>query len=229
MGAGGGGGEGRRHRPGHPAGGHGGRRRRLLPDPQPGGRGRLRGGGPQGGHLFHRSRRGCGRRAHRLPGRPDPPGDRPRGAVPPPAVARRGGPHPARGGRAGGGAAGGRDHRLGVGVVRDAPLPDRAAAGDGHPPMGRQPGPAGGGQGRVEIPGGSGPAPPRPQPQLRHRRTRRAHLPPDDAALRGGGGPAPPAGGRRPRPVAQPVVPLGGPGHARAQRHRPAAGGIATP
>ena len=50
-------------------------------------------------------------------------------------------------------AAGRRGHRLGLGVVRDAALPDRAAAGDGHAALGAQPDPADRRPRRAALPG----------------------------------------------------------------------------
>ena len=75
-------------------------------------------------------------------------------AVAAPALAGGGRRDPARLGRADRGAAGRGDHRLRLGVVRDAALPHRAAAGDGHPPVGRQPHPADRHPRRAALPGG---------------------------------------------------------------------------
>ena len=78
------------------------------------------------------------------------------------------------------------DHRLGVGLVRDAALSDRAAAGDGDPELGPHPDPAHRRPGRAAVPGGQRHAAARREPDLRHRRPGRPDVPGDDAGLRRG-------------------------------------------
>jgi uncharacterized protein YbjT (DUF2867 family) len=68
----------------------------------------------------------------------------------------------------------GSDHRVGVGVVRDAALPHRAVARHGHAPVGEHPDPADRHPGRAALPGRERHAPPGRQPRLRHRRPGRA-------------------------------------------------------
>ena len=98
------------------------------------------------------------------------------------------GRHPAGQRRADRGAAGRGDHRLRLGVVRDAALPHRTAAGHGHAPLGAQPDPADRDPRRAALPGRRRPTlPGRRQPRVRHRRAGRAHLRRDDAAVRPGG------------------------------------------
>ena len=91
---------------------------------------------------------------------------------------------PARLGRADGGAAGRRRHRLGVGVLRDAALPHRAAAGHGDAEVGAHQDPADRDPGRAALPRRLRRPARRRQPTLRHRRTGRADVLRDDAALR---------------------------------------------
>ena len=118
----------------------GGCGRRLLPHPLPR-RGRvIRAARPGRGGVLRRRREGRGSAAHRLPGRHHLRAVR--AAVPAPALPRGGRRHPAGQRRADNCAAGRGDHRQRVSVVRDAPLPHRAAARHGHPPMGRHPHPA---------------------------------------------------------------------------------------
>ena len=107
-----------------------------------------------------------------------------RETVPAPALPRGGRRHPAGQRRADGRAAGRGDHRQRIGVVRDAPLPHRAPAGHGHPPVGGHPHPADRRPRRAALPGRQRHAAGRRQPPLRHRRPRRAHLRGDDAPVR---------------------------------------------
>ena len=90
-------------------------------------------------------------------------------------------------------AAGRRHHRVGIGLLRDAALSDRAAAGDGHPELGAHSHPADRGAGRAALSRRLRPDAGRGQPGLRHRRSRRADVPGHDAALRGGRRAAPAA------------------------------------
>ena len=115
----------------------GGRGRRLLPDPLPRHGRVVRTARPRRGADVRRGREGRRRAAHRLPGRPHLRAGRE--AVPAPALPRGGRRHPAGQRRADGRAAGRGDHRLRIGVVRDAALPHRAAAGHGHPALGATP------------------------------------------------------------------------------------------
>ncbi len=198
------------------------RGRGVLPDPLHRHRRRLRGDRPPRRDDLRRGGPGRRRRPDRLPRRARRRG---RQAVRPPALALRGRPDPAGVRGADGGAASRRDHRLRVGVVRDAALPHRAAAGDDLPAVGQDPDAADRDPGRASLPGRLRRTAARRQPDLRHRRPGRADLPGDDAALRPGGRPAPPA--HPPGPAADPatVGALGQRGHAGAEPDRPAAGG----
>ena len=135
---------------------------------------------------------------------------------------------PARLRRADGRAARRGDHRLGVGVVRDAALPHRAAAGDGHAALGRHPHPADRHPGRAALPrrlrrrcrptvnrgfdiGGPDVLTYR---EMMQRYAAVAGLP--AAAHRAGAG-----------ADADAVEPLGRAGHAGAELHRPTAGRVA--
>ena len=128
------------------------RRRRLLPAALASARGgdfaRDR---PRHGARLRQAAAAAGVGRHRLPRRPGP---RRRRSCPRTCGSRREvGRHPARPRgvpttvlRAG------RDHRLGLGVVRDAALPHRAAARDDHAALGPQPDPADRGPRRAALP-----------------------------------------------------------------------------
>ncbi len=133
------GGRGRRRRHRRGDGGAAGHRRRLLPRAQPRHRPPLRAARPGAGPQLRARRASRPRQAAGLPRRPLPRRRRP---VAPPGLAQGGRGDPARLRRADGGAAGRGDHRVGLGVVRDAALPHRAAPGDDHTALGRQPDPA---------------------------------------------------------------------------------------
>ncbi|CAA9218510.1 MAG: Putative nucleoside-diphosphate-sugar epimerase, partial [uncultured Blastococcus sp.] len=200
-----------------------GRRRRVLPDPRAGIRARVRGDRPPDGAGDGR-RRARGRcRAPRLPRRARAAG---RGPLPAPALAHRGGRDPAGLGRPDRRAARRSGARLRLGVLRDAAVPDRAAAGHGHATLGAQPHPADRRPGRAALPGRLRAAAGHGAPGLRHRRARRHELRRDDAALRRGRRPAATADPPGPAVLPVPVEPLGRVDHARAGGHRPAAGGV---
>ena len=149
-----------------------------------------------------------------------------RGPVPAPAFPGRGGRHPAGQRGADRRAAGRRDHRQRVGILRDAPVPHRAAAGHGHPEMGGNADPADRGQRRAPLPGRLRGAAGQREPRVRHRRPGHPYLRGDDAALHRGGRAA--AAGAGPGAGADPaaVVAVGWPGHAGAVRAGHAAGGV---
>ena len=96
----------------------------------------------------------------------------------------------ARGSRSGRGAAGlrradrraarGRDHRLRIGVLRDAALPHRAAARDDHAPLGAQRDPADRHPRRAALPRRRHRPAARRQPHVRHRRPGSPDVPGDD-------------------------------------------------
>ena len=158
-----------------------GRRRRLLPRALAG-RARLRGDRPPRRHD-HGSRCPRGRRpAHRLPGRPAPG----RAAVVAPGQPPRGRRDPAAQRRPDGRAAGRRRARLRISELRDAALPHRAAARDGHAALGRHPHPADRRSRRAALPRRRRATARRRQPDVRHRRPRSAHVPGDDGPLRQG-------------------------------------------
>ncbi len=200
-------------------------RRRLLPDPRPRQRAAVRGDRPA-----HRPGDGAGgeggrRRPAGLPRRARARG---RGAVAAPALAGGGRRDPAGFGGAHRRAARRRRPRVRLGLVRDAPLPHRAAAGHGHAAVGAQPDPADRRPGRAPLPGRLRDPAVLGAPLLRRRRPRRHELRRDDAAVRRGHrpAPAPDPPGAAVHPVA--VEPLGRPDHAGAGRDRPAAGGVAA-
>ncbi len=134
--------------------------------------------------VFAAAARERRRRPHRLPRRPLPRG---RASSPPHLRLARGGRRdPAGQRRADDRAAGRGDHRLRVGVVRDAALPHRAAAGDGHPEwVGTRIQPIAV-RDVLRYLVGCAALPADVNRALRHRRARRAHLPRDDAAVRRG-------------------------------------------
>lgn len=203
------------------------RGRRLLPGALAG-PARLRGGRPHGGDQLRGGGPRCRRTPDRLPGWAGA-GVRRGGPVPAPAVPGRGGPDPAGQRGADGRVAGRGDHRLRLGVVRDAAIPDRAATCHDHPALGPQPDPTDRGPRRAALPGRLHRASAGRQPGLRHRRAGRADLPRHDAALRPDGRAAPTdhRAGPRAHPVA--LVALGRPGHPRAECHRPSPGGKPDP
>ena len=115
-------------------------------------------------------------------------------------------------------------HRLRLGLVRDAALPHRAAAGDGHPELGAHPDPA-------RSPSATCCATSSAAPRMPADVSRAfdiggpdvAHLPRHDAQVRGGRRAAAPAHPARAGAHPGPVQPLGRPGHPRARVDRPAA------
>ncbi len=120
------------------------------------------------GRIVYLGRTGPRRR----PGAVTPSGEPPRGGR-----GARGRPDPGHRTACGG------DHRIGVGQLRDAPLPGRGAAGDGGAPLGRQQVPADRHPRRARCAGrrcrGRGTL-----ARGRDRRRRRAHLPRDDDGVR---------------------------------------------
>jgi hypothetical protein len=152
-----------------------GRRRRLLPRALAG-RARLCGDRPPRRHDHGSRCPGGGRPAHRVPGRP-PPG---RAALVAPRQPPRGRRDPPAQRRPDGRAAGRRRARLRISELRDAALPHRAPAGDGHPALGWHPRPADRRPRRAALPRRRSATARRRQPDVRHRRPRGAHVPGDD-------------------------------------------------
>ena len=143
-------------------------------------------------------------------------------------AARRGAEHPhgvARARRRGAagvrsadrGAAGGRRDRVGLGELRDVAAPDRAAAGDDHPEVGREPAAADRDPRRPALPGRLRHPAGRRQPGLRRRRPGRVDVQGDDAALRRREGAAAAADGAGTGADPAAVQPLGRAGHAGAR------------
>ncbi|OLL80972.1 putative integral membrane protein [Pseudonocardia sp. Ae168_Ps1] len=197
------------------------RRRRLLPRALAV-RHRLRRHRPAGGAD---PRRGCTRgrgEADRLPGRPTP-RRRSGRAVGAPGVPGGGGGDPAAVRGADGRPAGRSDPRVRLGELRDAAPPDRAAAGDGHPPLGPQPHPADRGAGRAALPDPGRGDPGGAEPDLRHRRSGRPVLHRDDAPLRRRRRPGQAPGAAGAGAVARAVGPLGERRDPGAEVHREAA------
>lgn len=193
------------------------------------GRIRLRGTRPCGRPHLRRASP-CGRGPpHRLPRRAHPgrdPGPRP---VPAPALPRRGRRDPARLRGADHRPARRRHHRLRLGLLRNAALPDRTAPRHGHPQLGRHPRPARRRPRRPALPRRQCRHAARGQPRLRHRRPRRAHVRGDDAPLRRRRRPAPPAHPARPDADPAAVQPLDRPRHAGAAGPGPAARRVPAP
>lgn len=141
-----------------------------------------------------------------------------RSLSPAPALAGRGGTYLPRRACARHRAAGGRRHRLGLGVVRDAALSHRAASAHGHSQLGSHPDSADRRTGRAAVPGRFGIRAGRRRPGLRHPRAGRPDVPGDDAPLcrRRGAPTAAHRAGAGAHPKA--VQSLGRPGHAGARR-----------
>ena len=141
--------------------------------------------------LPRRRRRGRPR-PHRVPRRARP--RRRPDAVPPPAEPPRGRPGAGRGAGAGDRAAGRGHHRLGLGQLRDAALPRRGPAGDGHAALGATTGASRSPSATCSPTSSARSTSTRPTRDrsagARGRRPRRPHLPRDDAHLRRGGRPA---------------------------------------
>ncbi len=116
----------------------------------------------------------------------------------------------------------------GLGQLRDAALPDRAAPRDDHAHLGAAEDAADRHPRRAPLPRRGGGPPLDRQPAAGDRRTRGAHLPGDDEAVRRGGRPAP-ARDHADQPAhPRAVEPLGQRGHPRAPGDRPAAGAVAA-
>ena len=199
------GGRGRRHvRHRLPAAGPGGLRGGLLPRPlHGGGRPRVRRARPDHGEGVRSRGGGHGPRADRVPRRP---GGARRGPLRAPRLAARGRGAPRLGADAGHRPAGGHDHRLGLGVLRDPPLPRGAAAGHGHAALGQHGVSTDRGAQRGAVPGGLPGGPGDLGSDARHRRARRPLLPRAHADHGGGTRPAPAL--RRPGAGADPPAEL---------------------
>ena len=131
-------------------------------------------------------------------------------------------------GRARRGAAGGRHHRIGFGLLRDAAPSHRAAARDDDAAMGAHQDAAHRDPRRPALPRGLGGHRGGGEPLLRHRRPGRADLRRHDGRLRRGRGAAPPVDHPGSDAQPRPVEPLGGAGHPCARGAGPPAGGVAA-
>ncbi len=220
--------QGRRHRRGDPEARVRGRGGGLLPRALPRLRARLRGDGPARGPDLRRGGPRRRRPPHRLPGRPHTTGRARGGTLPAPALPRRGRPHPARLRRPHDRAAGRRRHRLRLRLLRDAPLPHRAAPRDADAELGQDPRPAHRRARRAALPRRQRGHAPGRQPGLRRRRPGRPHLPRHDDRVRGRRRPAQAPHRVRADAYPGPVQPLDRPGHARPGRPGPAARGVAA-
>ena len=144
------------------------------------------------------------------------------------AVPSRGGPGAARFGCAGRRVPGRRHHRLGLGQLRDAPLPHRAPSGDDHADVGAPEDPAHLHPRRPPLPRCGGGPSVDGQQAAGDRRSGGAHLPADDAAVRSRGRTAT-SGDHADQPAhSRALEPLGQCRHAGAPRHRPAPGAVAA-
>ena len=171
------------------AAGPGGLRGGLLPRAlDGGGRPRVRRARPDHGQGLRARGRGHRPRAHRVPRRPGRAG---RGPLRAPRLAARGRGAARLGADARDRAARGHDHRLGLGLLRDPPLPRGAPAGHGHPALGDDGVSAHRGAQRRPVPRGLPGRPGDRGPHPRHRRARRPLLPRAHADHGRGARPAP--------------------------------------
>ena len=129
--------------------------------------------------------------------------------------------------RGNGRAAGRHRDRVGFGVVRDGPSPDRPAPGDDHPEVGAQHDPADRHRRRPVLPRRGGHRAGARVPHLGHRRAGRDGVRRRDAGIRRRGGAAAASDGGAAVPDADDRELVGGPGHPDPLGAGPSAGRIA--